>query len=115
MRHSYRRTLCFPGGGVKRGEAPEAAARREVAEEIGLELAAGDLTLSHETVADWDFRRDHVRIFELRLDAEPALALDRREIVAARFLTPRAALRCDLPPFVRDYLRKCAAKPADAA
>ena len=35
VRASYRIAWCLPGGGLHRNEAPEAAARRELAEEIG--------------------------------------------------------------------------------
>src|SRR4051812_41073179 len=35
VRHTYMRGLSFPGGGVGRGEAPEAALMRELEEEIG--------------------------------------------------------------------------------
>jgi 8-oxo-dGTP diphosphatase len=56
-------------------------------------------------VVEWDWRRDHVRIFELHLSGEPVIRIDNREIVGARFVDPRAPLAADtLPPFIRAYL-----------
>jgi ADP-ribose pyrophosphatase YjhB (NUDIX family) len=48
VRSSYRIALNFPGGGIRRGETPATAARRELSEEIGLTpettlLPAGDV------------------------------------------------------------------------
>jgi 8-oxo-dGTP diphosphatase len=104
LRPSYRRALVFPGGGLERGEAARAGACRELAEEVGLVVAPDALSLAREMTALWDWRQDHVTIFELRLAARPALRPDGREIVAAEFTTPAKALAAALPPFERAYL-----------
>jgi 8-oxo-dGTP diphosphatase len=104
LRQSYRPGLEFPGGGLLRGEAPRAAACRELAEEVGLAVVPEALTLAREMTALCDGRIDHVSIFELRLGADPALRPDRREIVGARFMAPAAALAAEISPFARAYL-----------
>ena len=109
VQQSYRANLSWPGGGIRRGEEPREAARRELREELGLLVYPGDLVLARDTVVDWDFRRDRVRVFELRLREEPVLRLDNREIVAARFVDPRALVAEEvLPPFIRAYLDEAA-------
>jgi 8-oxo-dGTP diphosphatase len=85
VRASYRTEWHLPGGGIRRGEAPEAAARRELAEEIGLKTSA--LLPAGTARGIWDGRRDCVHFFELHLGELPNLKLDNREIIAAR-LTP---------------------------
>ena len=61
--------------------------------------------LAREVVVDWDYRRERVRVFELRFAAEPVMRIDNREIVAARFVDPQALLAEDiLPPFIRAHL-----------
>ena len=105
VQQSYRTNPSWPGGGIRRGEEPREAARRELREELGLEVAPDDLVLAREMSCEWDFRHERVRVFELRLDAEPVLRIDNREIVAARFVEPRALLAEEgLPPFIRAHL-----------
>jgi 8-oxo-dGTP pyrophosphatase MutT (NUDIX family) len=104
LRHSYRARLGWPGGSIGRGETPSEAARRELREELDLEVADGALTYVGETLQSWEYRRDRVRIFELTLPAAPHLRLDRREVVGAEFMTPAAALAADIAPFIRGYL-----------
>jgi 8-oxo-dGTP diphosphatase len=85
LRSSYRSDWNFPGGSVRQGETPEASARHELAEEIGLEPNA-PLRLVGEARGLWDGRRDRVFLFELRSDEAPTLRLDNREIVGARLV-----------------------------
>ena len=86
VRSSYRRGWQLPGGGVRRGETPEAAARRELSEEIG--VSASFLQYVGFQCGTWDGRRDRVHFFELRLADLPELKLDNREVVAAQLIPP---------------------------
>jgi 8-oxo-dGTP pyrophosphatase MutT (NUDIX family) len=104
VRTSYQRLLSMPGGYQKRGEDPVAAARRELREEVGLEVAAEDLRLAFTMRHDWLGKDEHVTVLEHRPARRPQPTIDRREIVEARFLTPAEALRLELLPPVRRAL-----------
>ena len=102
VRSSCRREWNFPGGGVRRGEMPEAAARRELTEEIGLK--ATTLAACEVRHGIWDGRHDRVHFFELRLERLPRLRLDNREIVAARLMSADELRRVRLTAPVMAYL-----------
>jgi 8-oxo-dGTP diphosphatase len=102
VRCSYRVGWHLPGGGVRHGETPEAAARRELAEEVG--LTASELRSVGLTCANWDGRRDRIHFFELRLVELPHLQLDNREVVEARLTSPVELQRMAPTGLVAAYL-----------
>lgn len=104
LRQSYRSHLNFPGGGIGRNETAADAALRELREEVGLTLEPSQLRLAWEQEAIWDWRRDHVTIFEATLSTLPKLAPDGREVVEARLISPIAVLAGPKPVFIEAYL-----------
>jgi 8-oxo-dGTP pyrophosphatase MutT (NUDIX family) len=101
VRHTYGyRGWDLPGGSIKRGEAPEAAARREMNEELGLWIdswrALGQFAV---TV---DHRMDRVQCFQAEV-SDPALTLDLGELAAASWF-PRDALPADVGHYARRIL-----------
>lgn len=107
VKSSYRAEWNLPGGSVRPGETPDAAAQREMEEEIGLPSHPSHRLRPAGTVCgSWDGRRDQVHFFELHLDCMPELRLDNREIVAARLASPEELHGIALTEPVAAYLRK---------
>jgi 8-oxo-dGTP pyrophosphatase MutT (NUDIX family) len=83
IRNSYGKTHLFvlPGGGIHRGEAPEAAAARELREEAGIEA---DQLAPFATYANTsNGKRDTIHLFTARSTATPVA--DGWEVEEARF------------------------------
>lgn len=65
IRNTYgHRQWTFPGGGIKRGETPEVAARREAREEVGIELS--ELVSIGSYASTRQYKRDTVYCFYTR-------------------------------------------------
>jgi 8-oxo-dGTP pyrophosphatase MutT (NUDIX family) len=82
LKHSYGPAVwSLPGGGLGRGEDPLAAARREVREELGVDLARLEAVGTLEELLSGSPHTAH--IFTGVCDRQPQP--DRREVTEARF------------------------------
>jgi 8-oxo-dGTP pyrophosphatase MutT (NUDIX family) len=82
LKHTYGpKVWGLPGGGLRPGEDPEAAARREVLEELGITLTRIDPIGTLEEVLSGSPHTAH--LFAATCDQHPRP--DRREILEARY------------------------------
>ncbi|MBH5321841.1 NUDIX hydrolase [Aurantiacibacter sediminis] len=86
VRHSYgARKWAMPAGGIKRGEDPEDGIRREIREELSVELTELELVKEREEQVPGQDRKHHVWVFTARVLQTPKP--DMREVVNARFFS----------------------------
>jgi 8-oxo-dGTP pyrophosphatase MutT (NUDIX family) len=104
IRPSYRPWYTVPGGRVGRGEEPLLAAVRELREEVGIAVAPAALRALGEFVVHHSHIEDHVHAFELRLDAQPGVRIDLREVVWAGFESESALAELHLWPVLEVVL-----------
>ena len=96
VRNSYVRYYSLPGGYVHRGETGRDAAIRELLEETGIRAAPSDLRIALDHQHDWEGKREHVEIFELEIPDRPYIEVDNREVIEAKFFSPKKALELEL-------------------
>jgi 8-oxo-dGTP pyrophosphatase MutT (NUDIX family) len=101
IRNTYgHRQWTFPGGGVRRGEPVEAAVRREVAEEVGIDLGAVRPIGSYYSTRNRC--RDTVTCFVADVESAGAVA-DGVEVAEVSWVDPDR-LPVPLSPAVDDVL-----------
>jgi 8-oxo-dGTP pyrophosphatase MutT (NUDIX family) len=99
VRHTYGPERWeLPGGGVHRGEEPLAALRRELGEELGIEIAQATLICTEPGPGRLRHHRTH--LFRVEID-EPRLRPDPVEIAEVRWFGPDAP-----PPRVGPMVRR---------
>ncbi|MGW8777124.1 NUDIX domain-containing protein [Streptomyces sp. NPDC055796] len=110
----YKERWNLPGGHIEEGELPAAAARREVREEIGLDVEIGDLL-----VTAWVTRAEGSHVFyvfdgpELSPEQQQAITLQESEIGEIRFCMPEDISPSMIPPFALAIWRKALAARED--
>lgn len=95
VRHTYHDGWLLPGGGVKKGETLEAAARREALEELGIQPT--QLRLHGVYTNFFESKSDHVVVFICEAFELPTRAPRSLEIASSAFF-PCDALPQDLLP-----------------
>jgi 8-oxo-dGTP diphosphatase len=104
IRTSYRPCYSLPGGFVQRGEPSEQAARRELREEVGIDLSGQAVRLAWTGTLPFESRRDTVDVWETSVETAPAVRITGHEIIWAGWVHPSEALGQRLLPHVALYL-----------
>jgi ADP-ribose pyrophosphatase YjhB (NUDIX family) len=103
VRHTYgNRAWDVPGGAIKRGELPLAAARREMGEELG--LSGVEWIDIGEIRGNVNHRRDTIHCFRAEM-CEPSLTIDRGELAVVDWFE-RGAFPEDLAPYVGSVIAR---------
>jgi 8-oxo-dGTP diphosphatase len=112
VRNSYTRYYSLPGGYVRPWETGREAARRELAEEVGIRVEPSQLDPVLDEERPWEGKRDRVEIFRLGVQRRPEVHVDNREVIEARFFRPARALELELFPPVRTAIERAGGRAA---
>ena len=104
IRNSYRKGETLPCGRIERGESARAAARRELREEVGIDVPEEALVPATDFELVVDFKHDHASVFELHPSQRPAVRVDAREVVWGEFVQAAELSGRPLVPQLSRYL-----------
>lgn len=101
IKNAYGKAVwTLPGGGIGRQESPEAAALREVAEEVGMTVSG--LRKLGESVSTKEYKRDTIHCFVAEA-GQGDLRIDRAEVQEARWFQ-KGHLPADLSSMAKECL-----------
>jgi len=109
--YKWGNKYTVPGGHIELGERSEVAVKREVREEVGLEVEPVRVLLVQEAIYPADYvKREHFIFLDyLCRTNSSAVKLDNKEIQEYLWTSPERALQLDLESFTRnlvvEYLR----------
>jgi len=104
--YKWGKKYTVPGGHIELGERSEAAVKREVEEEVGLEVEPVGVLLVQEAIYPPDYIKHEHYIFldYLCRTRSSAVKLDDKEIQKYLWVNPERALQLDLESFTRNLV-----------
>ncbi len=106
--HKWFGKYTLPGGHIELGETAEEAVRREVKEEVSLDVEVGRLLLMQEAIYTSEFwkKRHYVFLDYLCRAKDQPVKIDQDEIQDYTWAYPGAALSMDLDSFTKKTVSK---------
>lgn len=106
--HKWKGFWSVPGGHIEVGEQAEDAVRREVKEEVGLDVEPVKLLLIQQAIYPKNFtlRKHFIFLDYLCRSRSRDVRLDNREIQQSKWIAPQAARRENLEEYTRNLLEK---------
>ncbi len=106
--YKWNNFWSVPGGHIELGERAEEAVKREVKEEVGLDVEPIKMLMVQQAVYPKNFMAPKHFIFMdfLCRTKSSEVKLDNREIQGSKWVTPEAALQEKLEEFTRNLVEK---------
>ncbi len=106
--HKWFDKLTIPGGHIELGETMEESVRREVKEEVGLNVLVARHLLTQEAIFAPEFwKRRHFIFFDFLCESSTEkVQVDNRELQDYLWVEPNEALGLNLESFTRRVLEK---------
>jgi nucleoside triphosphatase len=98
----------IPGGHIEIGETIEDAIKREVKEEVGLDVEFKKILLVQDAIFSEEFhKRKHFIFLECICESKGGdVKTDHKEAVGYLWTTPEKALELDIDTFTRKFIEK---------
>ncbi len=104
----------IPGGHVELGESMVDAVRREVKEEVGLEVISSNQNLVHESVFGLDRKKSHFIFIDFVCKCKNyEVKIDNEEISGFVWKMPDEAVKLNVSPSTRKTIEVYASKKLD--
>lgn len=106
--YKWKNLLSVPGGHIEVGERSEDAVRREVKEEVGLDVEPVKLLLIQQAIYPKNFTLHKHFIFldYLCVSKSKEVKIDNREIQGYLWIEPQEALNEDLEEYTRNLINR---------